>query len=454
MSIPNLTVPTTPSPSMVGNDIFAINNGVDDFIIYAPLRQIIFRANGQAVKILHDFLEGDERLSKDETIIKAERMGLFSSFDENQLSSLFNQQWQPLCAVTIALTYSCNLKCIYCYANGGDYIGKVDDEVIKASIELAAKNSKLAGYDFLRLGFHGTGEATLEWEKLKFAVQIAEETAAKEGLKPYISVTTNGTIITEEMADYIFQHDLHISISLDGYDDIQNYQRPKRNGTGSFESILKSLRYLQEKNIHFSFRATVLPENIDKLSRIVQFLHDDIFLGKKGKIIFEPAENVGRAKNSNLQELNPDLFIENYKQAVSLGQKLGIKVTCSGDLRLGFRRSFCDANGRIFLVLPTGEISSCTRVTTKNDPLAPTFLYGYYDNKSKSFEINEQKLQNLLNLDLHRNEQCKNCYCKWHCAGQCIAANFSDDGHWGKMCYITRELVKWRLNNILDAQEN
>jgi uncharacterized protein len=441
-----------PSPSIVGHDIFAVNNGVDDFIIYAPLRQILFRANGQAVKTLHDYLEGNESLSQDEIIVNAERMGLFSPLDDSKLSSLFNQQWQPLSAVTIALTYSCNLNCIYCYANGGDYIGKVDNEVIKASIEFAAQNSKSAGYDFLRLGFHGTGEATLEWEKLKYAVQVAEETATREGLKPYISVTTNGTRITREMADFIVQHDLHISISLDGYDEIQNHQRPTRGGKGSFDSIVTSLRNLQEKNIYFSFRATVLPENIDKLSKIVQFLHDDIFLGKKGKIIFEPAENVGRATKSNLQELNPDLFIENYKQAVSLGEQLGIKVTCSADLRFGFRRSFCDANGRIFLVLPTGEISSCTRVTTQNDALAPIFHYGYYDNEKKTFVINEQKLQNLVDLDLHRNEQCSKCYCKWHCAGQCLAANYSDDGHWEKMCYITRELAKWRLNSILDAQ--
>lgn len=452
MVLQNLNLSHIPSLDSVGHDVFAIKNGNDEFLIYAPLRKILFKANGQAVKILHDYLEGDESLSQTEIIANAESMGLFAPIDEKQLSSLFTQQWQPLSAVTIALTYACNLNCIYCYANGGDYVGKVDDEVIKASIELAAENSKTAGYDFLRLGFHGTGEATLEWEKLKYAVQVAEETASNQGLKPYISVTTNGTRITKEIADFIVKHDLHISISLDGYDEIQNYQRPTRGGKGSLESIMESLKNLRENGIYFSFRATVLPENVDKLSKIVQFLHDDVFLGKKGKIIFEPAENTGRATKNNFEELNPDLFIEHYKQALSLGEKLGIKVTCSADLRFGFRQSFCDANGRIFLVLPTGEISSCTRVTTNNDALAPLFHYGHYDQEKKSFIIDEQKLKHLTDLNLNRNEQCSKCYCKWHCAGHCLAANFSEDGHWDKMCYITRELAKWRLNSLLDAQ--
>lgn len=440
-----------PPLSKIGNDIFIIENTSNDYIVYAPLRQIILKANGNAVNILYDYLHGDNTLSNSEIIINAERIGLFAPLDYNKLSLLFHQQWQPLTSITISLTYSCNLNCIYCYANGGDYHGTVDNELIKDSIEFVAQNSKEAGYDFLRLGFHGTGEATLAWDKLEYAVKFAEETAAKKGLKPYISLTTNGTLITKKRADFIEEHQIHISISLDGYDEIQNKQRPLKNKKDSIESITRSIKYLQELNIYFSLRATVLPEATDKLCKIVNFVYNNIFLHKHGKIIFEPVEIVGRANKNDLMELNPDLFIQNYKEAVLLGNRLGMNITCSADLRLGYRQSFCDANGRIFLLLPTGEISSCTRITMINDKLAPIFIYGYYDKKTKKINIDKEKLNILLGLDLFRNEQCKNCFCKWHCAGQCIAASYSTDGHWEKMCYITRELAKWRLNNLLNA---
>lgn len=437
------------SKNEIGKDIFQIPINNNDYIIYSPLRQILLKANASGVSAVQEFLSGNN-LEKSEFVQTVEQTGLFTPLQEDKVTKLFNKQRPPLSMVTFSLTYSCNLKCVYCYANGGDISGKIDEKTLRPAIELAAKNSKIAGYEVLRVSFHGTGEATLAWDLIEKGVKITKDVATEYNLRPFISLLTNATNITTDRADYIFKHNIHMSISLDGDKSIQDAQRPFRNGKGSFSRINKSIRIFQEKGVHFSIRATVLPENVSRLSEIVEFVALEVYKGA-GKLHLEPVEKCGRATNdSSVEELDPDVFIENYKKAVAVGESLGIQVSCSSDFRLGFRNFFCNANGRIFLVLPTGEISSCTRVTMQTDSLAGTFMYGKFDEKSQDFVIDQQRLENLLSIGIENNSKCSNCFCKWHCGGHCVTASMSENGHWDKMCYITRELAKWRLSNLLE----
>lgn len=432
-----------------GDDIFVIKDK-DEFIVYSPLRQVVFGANSRAIKEIKALVTGTKDGISDEFLASIKSTGILEPLNKETASALFLKRNPPLTGISLALTLACNLECIYCYASCGDSDMVMSEDLIYAAIRFAAENSKEEGLKELRLGFHGTGEVTLVWDLLQKAVSFVEQTADRYNLQPVISFITNGVNISPEKADYIIEHKIHISLSLDGYKEIQDIQRPKRTKKGSFENIMQSVKILQEKGIKFAVRATCTQHNINHLSEMVEFFASEVFLGRGGKVHIEPVELCGRALKSGVQDIDPDLFIENYKKAVLVGEANGIRLNCSGDLKGGYQEVFCGANGKNFIVLPSGKVSCCSRVASSDHALADTFIYGSYSDESKTFIIDQSRLSRLQQLDVHGNDRCKSCFCKWHCAGNCIVSSMSDDGHWEMMCYITRELVKWRLHRLLE----
>jgi uncharacterized protein len=432
-----------------GDDIFVIpDNG--EFIVYSPLRQVVFKANSRAVKEIQAMLADTKEDCSDEFAASVKATGLLNPLNQEEASSLFLDRNPPLTRVSLALTRACDLACIYCYASCGDSDVVMSEDLIYESIRFVAENSKREGLEELRLGFHGTGEATLVWKLLDKGVSYAEHIAERYDLQPAISLITNGVNITPERADYIADHDIHLSLSLDGYREIQDIQRPKRSKRGSFDKVMLSVKTLQAKGIKFAVRATCTQYNINHLSEIVEFFASEVFLGRGGKVHIEPVELCGRAVESGIQNIDPDVFIENYKKAVLVGEANGVRLNCSGDLKAGYQQVFCGANGNNFIALPDGKITCCSRVTTPDHELADIFIYGSYDDEGKAFTIDQNRLDRLQQFDVNRYERCRSCFCKWHCAGNCIVRSMSSEGHWDMMCYVTRELVKWRLNRLVE----
>jgi len=435
-----------------GDDVFVIKDG-HEYIVYSPLRQVVFSANASAVREIKKIITVPKDDFSDKFSASIKATGILEPIDPEVASSLFLKRNSPLTRISLALTLACNLECIYCYASCGDSDVMMSEDTIYAAIETIAENSHKKGFDELRLGFHGTGEVTLVWSLLEKSISFAEETADRYNLTPAFSLITNAAAITPEIADYILEHDIHLSISMDGYKEIQDIQRPKRDKKSSFESVMKSINNLQERGVKFAIRATCTQYNVNHLSEIVEFFASDVFRGARGnggKIHIEPVELCGRAVDTGVQGIDADVFIENYKKAVLVGDANGIRLNCSGDLKGGYQEVFCGANGNNFIVFPNGNVSSCSRVSSSDHELADVFIYGKYNAEDKTFNIDQRKLESLQRLDVTRNDRCENCYAKWHCAGNCIERSLSSTGNWEMMCYVTRELVKWRLHRLLE----
>ena len=68
-------------------------------------------------------------------------------------------------------------------------------------------------------------------------VAYAKEVAAKKGIKVEFSISTNGTLMTDEKIHFLVAHEFAVSISLDGpkeshdrYRIYRNDRHPERRG--------------------------------------------------------------------------------------------------------------------------------------------------------------------------------------------------------------------------------
>lgn len=290
-------------------------------------------------------------------------------------------------------------------------------ETAKCAIDLVIENAIFKKEKVFGVIFHGGGEPTVAWDTLKFSVEYAKEKAIKEGLKAKFNIATNGVVLRDQL-DWIMENNMEVNLSIDGLEDIQNYHRPFSNGECSFNYVMDTIDRMNDMKYNFGIRTTVTDISVKYMDRIVEFF---IHKCKAKRIHFEPVFSCGRCLTTGAHSPSPDDFIKGYRAAKQVAEKFGTSIYYSGSRVGTITTSFCRASGDSFCVTPEGYVTSCYEVCSLDDPRSDTFYYGKYDNKMKIFEFFEEKLTYLRKRTIENLPFCKDCFCKYHCAGDCIA---------------------------------
>ncbi len=147
----------------------------------------------------------------------------------------------------------CNLSCEYCFykdvAEHREYLGfgKTDKETAKILIERALD---FANGESVAFAFQG-GEPTLAGiDFFRYFVSTVKELNTRKS-KIFYSVQTNGTTINSEWAEFFFQNQFLVGLSLDGaYED--NKFRKKPGGENSYYKITSAAKILKSHRVDFN----------------------------------------------------------------------------------------------------------------------------------------------------------------------------------------------------------
>lgn len=149
----------------------------------------------------------NEGLLKSKRVIKTEHPSteFLPAYLKNNLTQLILQ-----------VTQNCNLRCDYCIYSGGYYTRthsnkKMNFELAKSGIDYLIKHSRNSQKLFL--GFYG-GEPLLEFNLIKKCIEYIEQEG--EGKKFDYVITTNATLINDEILEFFVKNDFKVTISLDG----------------------------------------------------------------------------------------------------------------------------------------------------------------------------------------------------------------------------------------------
>ena len=126
-------------------------------------------------------------------------------------------------------THGCNLECKYCYLNKNAESGRMDVKTLKNSIVGVSEFiGKCKTIDFL---WHG-GEPLLGGiDFFKKVIIIQKEMGEDYTFEN--TIQTNGTLITEEIADFFRDYKFNVGLSLDGPEEINNRTRSYSKGSHS-----------------------------------------------------------------------------------------------------------------------------------------------------------------------------------------------------------------------------
>lgn len=178
------------------------------------------------------------------------------------------EEWLYPTSAILNVTDNCNLQCQYCFTEqhpnymtlktAKDIVHYLHNNLIKRrenNWPILAKNKS-------ELYFFG-GEPLLMYSSvIKPIIEYID--VVYPGDFSY-GMTTNMTLLTPEIITFMSDHDFHLMASLDGIKDVQDYNRPAKNGSSSFDMAYKHIQLFLEKFPNVPYRSTLIPDNVEHL---------------------------------------------------------------------------------------------------------------------------------------------------------------------------------------------
>ena len=163
--------------------------------------------------------------------------------DESLVEYLYKTE--SLNVLILILGENCNMRCKYCifgdcYDGIKSYTNKaMSFEVAKNAIdyfyESGKEKMKYGNKQDFGLTFYG-GEPLLYFETLKKIIEYC-----KDKKYPFnYALTTNATLINDEICKFIVDNNINVTISLDGDEKETNRKRVLKDGSGAFDVIMEN----------------------------------------------------------------------------------------------------------------------------------------------------------------------------------------------------------------------
>lgn len=193
----------------------------------------------------------------------------------------------------------CNLRCIYCYGQGGSYGSSrqlMKEEVLIKSLEYCFQrfepNQKIS------IIFFG-GEPLINYQLIVKAVDMINDFAERNGNTVSYGITTNGTVINDDIVKLFKHNKFKVTVSIDGGEIIQNKNRPFPHGNGSFGQIKRNVNVMLQNNISLIARITLTKPYIKDLKKSVE----DIWEMGINNVTFETVSSTEREPNLTEDDL-------------------------------------------------------------------------------------------------------------------------------------------------------
>jgi len=326
--------------------------------------------------------------------------------------------------LTLQVTQQCNLRCEYC-TYSGIYSGHRMHSNLNMSFETAKK-----AIDFLLersnelaeviLAFYG-GEPLLDFDLIKRCVEYAKSQIEGKSLR--FMMTTNGTLLTDSVVDFLVDNDFSLVISMDGSKEEHDRSRKFPNGGGTFDIIIKNIKAIRDRYPEYDRKisiATTINPHMDLSCVLEYFTTDEVFSDKnimfndmidrdyQGELSYDRDyyrirnfeyikmlfSLIGKLDRKYVSPLvsRAEGLIEQKRKSIANHTELFPKLHHGGPCHPGTHRPFVRVDGAI---LP------CERVNE-------AFDYFVIGNLDDGYDI--EKIKPILNIGKLTENKCKSCW--------------------------------------------
>jgi uncharacterized protein len=337
----------------------------------------------------------------------------------------------PLQRVVLNITNQCNLACTYCYEYSADRIAQtagkpkyMQAEIAEASVEMLLQES--GSRPNIHVTFFG-GETLLNFPVMRTTVEYARRRATELGKQIEFSLTTNATLLNEEIIEFLSDNRVGVTVSIDGDRELNDRQRVFHSGKGSYDVIVPNIKKLLKRHRTNSIGARVtLTAGVSDVTRIFRHLTEEIGFDAAG---FSPATanpdrlySIGPQKMDNVLDQFASLAWE-YRDYALQGKQHGFTNASDTikELHTGISKAYaCGAGVGLLGVGTEGSISLCHRFVD-----SPVGKMGHV----KDGVDHEARRAFLNTHHIGARYDCHTCWARPVCAGGCYHEAFIHSGN-------------------------
>ncbi len=374
--------------------------GKDDdacYMVYSPLANLFY------LSLPKDVEEMEKQFEDGETSELLGRLLDTSAYnkDEVEVSS------DTFCTLHLLLNEKCNFTCKYCYSAKGRSSAEVTMKQIHTVLDhfLSAQRKAVKERTVM---FMGGGEPLLSWSLLEQATEYAEKVAKEQGINLHLSLTTNGSLLSDEMIAWLKEHNFTVQISFEILPDVQREQR------GNYESVEKNLISLTEAGVNNYVRSTITESNVDRIPEMVEYCHNHF--PKVRKMSCQQVVDPTYFTDIKVVDEFFNRYFVSYKKGTELAAQYGIDLRSSSSHLLNYskRERFCY---NLLCLTPYGTLTMCPDVSSPKEDDYLDSLIGKVGDEGVIFD--EQAFARLSHGTIHTIDKCRDCYAKWNCGSGC-----------------------------------
>ncbi len=328
--------------------------------------------------------------------------------------------------LTVLTTSACNLGCSYCFEDGIDLKGFMNEEMCQKFLLWADRKMATVRPRVLHLTLFG-GEPLLNMKAVYFLSRSLDKMTKARGVKLEISIITNGILLSEELVDILMPLGLkRIKVTIDGNEAAHDSKRHYKNGKGSYRKIMDNLIALKGKapiSIGGNFDETTK----DSIPRFLDELVDLGFTsGDIQDISFKPIlspTNERKVLNNSMDSGHGCTFSEmKVDDILWLRNEVkdhGFKEKSDG-IALG---PCCATFEHTYAVDPWGKVYKCAALVGREE-----FATGDLEDED---EDNYQNTR-FMTVDLWEDPMCKPCAYRPICGGGCRGSSVTQSNDFEK----------------------
>ncbi|HEY7402080.1 MAG TPA: radical SAM protein [Candidatus Angelobacter sp.] len=259
----------------------------------------------------------------------------------------------------------CNFRCAYCYEDFAR--GTMQLEVRERIKKLVSKRIRsLSAFNVSWFGGEPLyGLAAIE-DLAPFFLEICQANGVQYGTH----MTTNGYLLDEKTADKLFRWNIReFQITLDGLPEDHDRNRPARDGSGTFHTIMGNLQSLhtRKEDFHVAIRVNYDQVNAAGLPKMIEGLAAQFADDPRFSVHFHPVGRWGGPNDENLAICGTDERRKVTNELRATAQQLGLRQRDLRSYAFPGRQVCYAARPFNFIVGADGKLMKCTILLDKKD---------------------------------------------------------------------------------------
>lgn len=345
-------------------------------------------------------------------------------------------------AMCLHIAHDCNLACKYCFAEEGEYHGRralMSFEVGKKALDFLIANS--GNRVNLEVDFFG-GEPLMNWDVVKQLVEYGRSKEKEFNKKFRFTLTTNGVLLNDEIMEFANREMANVVLSLDGRKEINDGNRPFRNGKGSYDIIVPKFQKFAKSREDKSYyvRGTFTRKNLDFSEDVKHFADLGFKHMSIEPVVGEEYEEYA-IKEEDLPKIMEEYdnlakeYIKRYKEGRPFNF-FHFMIDLEQGPCVAKRLSGCGSGTEYLAVTPWGDFYPCHQFVGDEK-----FLMGNVDEGIVRTDIQDEfKLCNV-----YAKPKCRECFARYYCSGGCAANSYKFHGSINDAYDIGCEMQRKRI---------